>query len=92
MTEDTETRIPTADLARVAISCAQCGAETTVNLREPRQARAWEEGRSLICGVCQTAFDNDIKRALHALRAGLMLLDGSSVSPTFRITRSTPSG
>ena len=92
MTDDTEARIQTAELARVALICPQCAAETTVNLREAKQARAWEEGRALICGVCQLSFDGDVKRALHSLREGLTLLDGPKVTATFRITKPTARG
>jgi hypothetical protein len=92
MTEATEARISTTDLARVALSCAQCGAETTVNVREPKQARAWEEGRALNCGVCQNPFENDVKRALQGTTDGPTLLEGARVSPTFRITRSAVGG
>lgn len=90
MTEETEARIPPSDLARIAVVCKSCVAETTVNLREERQSRAWEENRAFKCGVCQADFDGDVKRALRAFREGLRLLDESRTTAAFRIARTRP--
>jgi hypothetical protein len=88
MTEETEARIPPADLGRLALVCKACGAETTVDLRDNRQARAWEEGRAFKCGVCSVDFDGLAKSSLRMLREGLLLLDRAGGVATFRIARS----
>lgn len=87
MTEETEARIPPADLGRLAITCKTCAAETTVNLRDQRQARAWEEGPAFKCGACGGDFDSATKAALRALREGLILLGRAGGAAVFRITR-----
>lgn len=69
MTEETESRIPLSDIARVAVLCKSCQAEVTMDLSNERHAQKLVDPASLAlrCPVCTTEFDSLLRLSLAAL-------------------------
>ncbi len=86
MTESKELRTSYTDLKVVVITCAQCGAEVSLNLADARQQRPFKEGNQMVCSVCRVAFDSTLTGALTALQEWLRLAKESKVQITFRLS------
>ena len=68
MTEETEIRIPFADLIRVSFECKQCGAETTIDISKEQHQRIENTKESpMKCPLCATEFDSQLRNAFSKL-------------------------
>ena len=51
----------------IALACTGCGAETLVDLGEPKQQQQCVGDRPLSCGLCGAAMDSNLRSAVQSL-------------------------
>ena len=87
MTEETESRIPYTDLARVAFECKQCQAEISVDITKQEHVRVENTDRPMVCPICGNEFDSQLKKSFSHLYSWRHILKESGHKVYFRIER-----